>query len=97
MTDYYFKPFEDRRPPDPIPHSERRELLWQYLAVVNLALGAWYIAWRWGWSLNHDAMWFAVPLAIAETCAYLGLILFTINMWKIKDTALKAVPEFITE
>ena len=33
-------------------------------------------------------MWFALPLVFAETCAYVGLILFTINMWKIKDTPL---------
>jgi cellulose synthase (UDP-forming) len=97
MNEFYFKEFEDRRPADPVPHSASRELLWQYLAVINLILGGWYIIWRWGWSLNHDAMWFAVPLAVGETCAYLGLILFTINMWKVEDAPLRPPPEFITE
>ena len=23
--------------------------------------------WRWGWTLNTDALWFSVPLALAET------------------------------
>jgi cellulose synthase (UDP-forming) len=97
MSEFYFRKFEDRRPPDPLPQPVGRELLWQFLAVVNLVLGAWYISWRWGWSLNHEAMWFAVPLVVAETCAYLGLIFFTINMWKVRDTPLRAPPECITE
>ena len=42
-------------------------------------------------------MWFAVPLAVAETCAYFGLILFTVNLWKIKDAPLAAPPEWISE
>jgi cellulose synthase (UDP-forming) len=97
MSEYYFRKFEGRRPPDPMPHSISRELLWQYLAVINLVLGAWYIVWRWGWSLNGEAMLFAVPMAIAESCAYTGLILFTINLWKVKDTPIQPPPQFITE
>jgi cellulose synthase (UDP-forming) len=97
VSDFYFRQFEDRRPPDPVPYSAPRELLWQYLAVMNLILGAWYISWRWGWSLNHDALWFAIPLVMAETCAYFGLILFTINLWKIRDTPPQAPPRFIAE
>ncbi|HEY2844768.1 MAG TPA: hypothetical protein VGJ09_14000, partial [Bryobacteraceae bacterium] len=97
MSDFYFRKFENRRPPDPVPYSAGRELLWQYLAGIDLALGAWYIVWRWGWSLNHAAMSFAVPLALAETCAYFGLILFTINLWRIKDVPMKAPPRYISE
>ena len=97
MNDYYFRKFEHRRPDDPVPYSAARELLWQYLAVINLALGAWYIVWRWGWSLNHQALWFAIPLVIAETCAYIGLILFTINLWKTQDPPMQPPPDSIAD
>lgn len=88
--DNYFRPFEQRKPPDPLPYSAWREALWQFLAVLNLVLGAWYISWRWMHSLNHAAMWFAVPLVLAETLAYVGLILFVINLWQ--DQPLVQIP-----
>ncbi|MFP4388719.1 MAG: glycosyltransferase [Desulfococcaceae bacterium] len=84
---FYFNRFEDRKPPEPVPHSPARELLWQFLAVINLCLGLWYVVWRWTDSLNFEALWFAIPLAIAETCALFGLFLFTINLWKVRDYA----------
>jgi len=94
---FYFDKYENRKPPEPVPYSVKRELLWQFLATVNLVLGAWYIIWRWGWSLNYDALWFAIPLVVAETCAYFGLILFTINLWKVSDYPMQPPPRFITE
>ena len=72
---FYFEKFEHRRPPAPVAHSPARELLWQFLVIVALVLGANYIRWRWTDSLNWDALWFAIPLAAAETCAYTGLVL----------------------
>lgn len=82
MTDDYFLKFEDRVPPPPLPYSAGRESLWQFLATVALVVGGWYIWWRWTGSLNADAMWFAVPLVLAETCAYFGMLLFVFNLWK---------------
>jgi cellulose synthase (UDP-forming) len=92
---FYFERFEDRRPPAPLPHSARRELLWQFLGTVNLVLGAWYLHWRWTESLNPDALWFAVPLVTAETLAYVGLALFTFNLWKVQDYPDRAPPVVI--
>lgn len=82
---FYFTKFESRVPPAPLPHQPLVETLWQFLATVNLALGLWYLVWRWTHSLNGAALWFALPLALAETMGYLGLILFTINLWKVAD------------
>ena len=62
-----------------------------------MALGAWYIHWRWTQSLNWDALWFAIPLLLAESCAYLGLILFTLNLWKVKDFPILPPPEGINQ
>ncbi len=97
MPEFYFSKYENRLPPEPIPYSMWRELLWQFLATINLVLGAWYIIWRWNCSLNYNALWFAILLAAAETCAYFGLILFTINLWAVRDYEQKPPPKFITE
>ncbi|HEX8885773.1 MAG TPA: glycosyltransferase [Noviherbaspirillum sp.] len=94
---FYFEKFEDRRPPPPLPHSPAIELVWQFLAVIALVLGANYIRWRWMESLNVDALWFAIPLALAETLAYIGLVLFTINLWKVQDTPRSPPPATIAE
>ena len=83
--DTYFEQFEDRKPPEPVPYSARREMLWQFLATLNLVFGSWYILWRWTSSLNPDALWFAIPVVLAETCAYFGLALFTFNLWSMKQ------------
>lgn len=96
MDDYFLK-FEDRTPEPPLPYSATRELLWQLLATVALVVGAWYIWWRWTASLNTEAMWFAVPLAIAETCAYIGLILFVFNLWKDEPIEILAPPACLND
>ncbi|OHC93087.1 MAG: cellulose synthase [Sphingomonadales bacterium RIFCSPLOWO2_12_FULL_63_15] len=94
---FYFTQFEHRRPPPPLPNSLVREKIWQILGIASLALGAWYIHWRWTQSLNWDALWFAVPLLLAESCAYFGLILFTLNLWKVKDFPILPPPEGINQ
>jgi cellulose synthase (UDP-forming) len=65
--------------------------------VVALVLGANYIRWRWTESLNYHALWFAIPLAVAETMAYIGLILFTFNLWKTRDVPQQEPPQTINE
>jgi len=97
MAEFYFSKYENRKPPESVPYSIPRELLWQFLATINLVLGTWYIFWRWGWSINYNALWFSIPLVVAETCAFFGLILFTINLWAIRDYDQKPPPKLITE
>lgn len=94
---FYFEPFENRKPPEPLPYRPCIELLWQFLIVVALVFGARYIYWRWNVSLNLDALWFAVPLALAETLAYIGLILFTVNLWQTRDYPMLPAPGGIAE
>lgn len=95
--DNYFRQFEHRVPPEPVPHSIPRELLYQYLATCNLTLGIWYLGWRWMYALNYDALWFSLPLAFAESCAFIGSLLFTYNLWKVEDEPKKAPPFKIAE
>lgn len=89
--------FEARRPPEPLPYSAVRESIWQFLATLVLVVGAWYIWWRWNHSLNADAMWFAVPLVMAETFSYFGLILYVFNLWKDQKPELPVVPKLLRD
>jgi cellulose synthase (UDP-forming) len=94
---FYFSAFEHRRPPPPLPQSRPVEVLWQVLAIANLVAGAVYLSWRWTDSLNFDALWFAIPLVVAESCAYFGLILFTANLWKTRDYPRRPPPASMVE
>ena len=89
----YFKKFEGRKPPAPLTYNPWREALWQFLAVVALVIGAWYIQWRWTDSLNWDAMWFSLPLVLAETFAFIGMILFVYNLWKDQEPVIPDAPK----
>ncbi|MEM7294130.1 MAG: glycosyltransferase [Pseudomonadota bacterium] len=95
--DAYFLKFENRKPPEPLEYSASRELLWQFFATVCIGIGAWYISWRWMHSLNPDALWFAIPMAMAETAAYIGLVLFIYNLWSDSDVVAPPPPEFASD
>jgi len=55
------------------------------MAGLTIGLGIWYLAWRWSASLNPDALWFAIPVALAETAAFLGTLLFFNDIWASGD------------
>lgn len=95
MNSLYFldKQFEQRRPEPPQQQPEWMQLLFQFCAVITLMLGVWYLHYRWTDSLNMDALWFAIPLAFAETMMFIGTILVMINFWKIDDTPQKSPPQ----
>ncbi|MDY0971073.1 glycosyltransferase family 2 protein [Siccibacter turicensis] len=97
MPKYYFSRFEQRTPPEPLHTPPWMMRLWQVLAVAGLVLGANYIRWRWMESLNMDALWYAVPLALAETLAWIGTLLFTINIWQVKDPECPTPPDDINQ
>lgn len=42
-------------------------------------------------------MWFSLPLAFAESCAFVGSVLFTFNLWKTADEPIKNPPATINE
>lgn len=94
---FYFEPFENRKPPQPLPYNRGRELLWQFLAIIMIMLGAWYITWCWREAINYDALWFSIPLIGAETLAYIGLVLFTFNLWKVEDTPMQSPPVLLSD
>ena len=77
--------WDAREPPEPVPYSPMREFVYQALATSALALGTWYLHWRWTQSLNRDALWIALPLVVAETLAFFGSLLFFLSIWRTHD------------
>ena len=73
--------FDRQEPWEPECHGPFHLAVWQFLAVSSLIFGAWYLYWRWTVSLNWDAIWFSLPLVVAESAAFIGLILFIVNVW----------------
>ncbi|NEQ49580.1 MAG: cellulose synthase, partial [Leptolyngbya sp. SIO3F4] len=59
-----------------------RTLLFRYLVLVNLIIGAWYLQWRLTNSLNTEALWFSVPLLLAEIYMFVGGVLFLVGLWR---------------
>jgi len=88
MSELYF--LEDkynlRKPPSAQKQSVLIQSLFQFVAVITVMLGFWYLHYRWTSSLNMDALWFAIPLAFSETMMFIGTIFVMINFWKINDT-----------
>lgn len=95
MKTFYFSAYEQRVPYPPVPYSAWREFLYQYLATLNIGIAVWYFHWRWRYSLNLEALWFSVPLALAETLAFLGSLLFILNLWRHRDPVPQPPPESV--
>ena len=69
----------------PSEAEERHQLrLWVFriIALANLILAFYYIVWRYTSSLNMRALWFAIPLVLAETYSVIDTILFLFMVWK---------------
>jgi len=94
---FYFDKFESRTPPLPLQNSLIVESLWQFFGSLSIGLGAWYLHWRWTQSLNLDALWYSIPLVVAETAAFIGLLLFTYNLWRVEDTDMQPAPMYLSE
>jgi cellulose synthase (UDP-forming) len=95
--DRYYLAFEDRFPPEPPRWPAWRMTLWQVLATMAMALGAWYLHWRWTQSINWEVWWFSLPLVVAETLAFIGALLSTFNLWDVGDTPMQPAPHKLAE
>ena len=69
----------------------------QICLLIAVFTGAWYLQWRWTSSLNMEALWFSIPLVVAETGAYIGLLFYVFNIWHVSDTEKKQPPACISE
>ena len=55
------------------------------LVILTLLTGTIYIVWRWGFSLNFDAWWIAIPLVMAETYALIDVFFFGFTLWRARS------------
>ena len=55
------------------------------VAAASLVLSLGYIVWRWGWTLNPDALWFSVSLALAETYGLITAFFMTVTAWRLLE------------
>lgn len=94
---FYFDKYETRTPPLPLENSLFIESLWQFFGAISIGLGIWYLQWRWMESLNMDALWYSLPLVVAETGSFIGLLLFTYNLWSADDTDMQPAPIKLSE
>src|SRR3984957_5169896 len=61
--------------------SNTRLLGVRCLALLVVALGGSYMAWRWTSTVAWDAWWIAVPLVLAESYSLGESVLYGITMW----------------
>ena len=92
LKEFYFNAHEDRRPEPPLPYNARIEFAWQLFATAAIGLGFWYIYWRWTASLNYDALWFSIPVVLAETLSFIGMLLYFNNLWSVNDIPQPQIP-----
>src|SRR4051812_18721543 len=94
---FYFDKFENRRPYKAIADNRYRTLLFQFSGIITIFFGFAYLNWRWKYSLNPEAMWFSVPLVVAESLSFFSTILVVINFWSNKDAERTPPVRFLSE
>jgi cellulose synthase (UDP-forming) len=97
LKEFYFTKFDDRKPYAAVPDNKYRTLLFQFSGILTVLLGASYLNWRWQHSLNYDALWFSLPLVIAESLAFVGTVLLVINFWSNKDPEKSPPVHYLSE
>lgn len=93
MPKPYFDAFSDRPPPTFPVLSPRRRIAWHLSAGAAAGLTLAYLNWRWTQSLNPDALFFSVLVAMVETLFAIGTLLFFFDIWDEGDTEWLPPPE----
>jgi len=97
MKSFYFNKFENRKPYASIPDNKYRSLLFQFSGILTIILGFAYIHWRWKHSLNPDALWFAIPLVVAESLSFVSTLLVVFNFWAYNDPPKKTPVHYLSD
>ncbi|HEX2092325.1 MAG TPA: glycosyltransferase, partial [Longimicrobiaceae bacterium] len=91
--------------PASLPESSRyavprlpawKEWVIRLVAVITLVYGTYYILWRWTSTLNLDALWFSVPLALAESWGLLTAFLMVHSVWRLRHRQPVAPPPAVS-
>lgn len=89
----YFAAFLHRTPDRVSDFGGAARHLWHLAAGVTIGLGLWYLHWRWTASLNPEAWAFSLAVVLAETLAFVGMLLFYFNIWDEGDTPRRPPPD----
>jgi cellulose synthase (UDP-forming) len=69
---------------DAVPKLPRgEELFTRGFAAIAWLYGLYWVSWRWGASLNHDALIFSIVLIVAETYGLFNSFLMIATVWKL--------------
>src|SRR5258707_9805585 len=79
----------------PPKQFRRRLFLLRLVILVNLILGFNYMIWRYLFSINLHALWFGIPMIVAETYSVIGNVLFSVTMWKPTQRHAPPIAKFI--
>ncbi len=83
-------------PPDPRLRHALRVRIIRTIAIANILFGLYYFIFRYTDSLNMNALWFAVPLLLAETYSFIDTLLFIFMMWRPAYRESPPTPEGVT-
>src|SRR3954468_16240384 len=72
------------------------ERLMHAVSILMLAYTTLYIAWRWLFTLNPDAMTFSIALALAETYGLVTAFFMTYTTWHLKRRIAPPAPRGLT-
>lgn len=61
---------------------DRKLLLSHLIGFLAVVFGLNYILWRYFASLNYKALWFAIPMVIAESYGIIDMLLFVVMSWR---------------
>jgi len=76
-----------------IKRHGRRLILTRIIGLSAAAFGLNYIVWRYALSLNMNALWFSIPMVIAETYGIVDMFLFILMSWKQSERKSLPPPE----
>ncbi|HNX73614.1 MAG TPA: glycosyltransferase [Spirochaetales bacterium] len=63
-------------------HSKTYQMAVRLIGLLTVASGLNYIVWRYAYSLNMQALWFSIPMVIAETYGIVDMLLFVLMSWR---------------
>ena len=66
-------------------HSKTYQMVVRLIGLLTVASGLNYIVWRYAYSLNMQALWFSIPMVIAETYGIVDMLLFVLMSWRQPD------------
>src|SRR3954463_451735 len=79
---------------DAIPRQPRgQEIFTRAFAAIAWLYGAYWIVWRWGFSLNPHAIVFSIVLVVAETYGLINSFFLIATVWRLKYRTAPPAPK----